>query len=192
MGRLLARKKSLHHLTRKTLSWRTAISAMSSSLQSHSDQTAAIIASSAVEVALESAIKTRLRRLKLADTESLFGGTGPLATFSAKIQIGYALGIFGPETRHDLTLIKDIRNVFAHNAHNYSFRTKRLKEKCLGIHISKRNQDATDLEDGWEIIPDARHDFLQATRLYLFLFKLISERRTRLPGPPKTFGDLYF
>jgi DNA-binding MltR family transcriptional regulator len=188
----LASKKSLHHLTRKSLSFRAAIGAMAASFQNDNDQTAAIISSSAVEVALESALKTRLRPLKLSDAESLFGGTGPLATFSAKIHMGYALGLFGPETRHDLTLIKDIRNVFAHNAHGYSFRTKRIKDKCLGFHITKRHNDEAISEDGWSIIPDARNDFLQSTRLYLFFFKFLSQSRRRLSGPIKQSGDLYF
>jgi hypothetical protein len=42
-------------------------------------------------------------------------GDAPLATFSAKIRLAYALSIFGSSTRDDLDTIREIRNAFAHS-----------------------------------------------------------------------------
>jgi len=46
--------------------------------------------------------------------ERLFEYDGPIGNFSPKIMIAYALGIFGPSTRHDLDLVRLMRNQFAH------------------------------------------------------------------------------
>jgi len=54
--------------------------------------------------AIESVLHSDLSKTKLFDFE------GPLGTFSAKIAIAYALGIFGPKTKHDLDLIRRLRN----------------------------------------------------------------------------------
>jgi len=42
-----------------------------------------------------------------------FDSNGPLADFSAKIKVGYALGIGKEKTRRDLDKIRQIRNIFA-------------------------------------------------------------------------------
>lgn len=47
--------------------------------------------------------------------DSIFEGDGPLATFSAKISLGVMLGLARDDTRHDLTILRKIRNEFAHS-----------------------------------------------------------------------------
>lgn len=46
---------------------------------------------------------------------TVFEGTGPLSTFSSKISLCRALGLFGEEVRHDLQILRKIRNDFAHS-----------------------------------------------------------------------------
>jgi hypothetical protein len=46
--------------------------------------------------------------------ERLFAGYGPLASFYAKIDIAYALGLISNALRRDLHAIRQIRNHFAH------------------------------------------------------------------------------
>ena len=104
--------KSLHASTRKPLSWRGKIKSMYEVVRKD-DRDATIRAASMVEVSLEHAIKALIVKLRKAELKALFEGAGPLRDFSAKIWIGYALGLYGPMMKHDLETIKDIRNAFA-------------------------------------------------------------------------------
>lgn len=68
--------------------------------------------------------------------ETVFEGTGPLATFSAKISLCSALGLVGgDDLRHDLTILRKIRNEFAHaysERHLYNF------PQCAALRISAK------------------------------------------------------
>ena len=68
-----------------------------------------------IEDNLEKAILARLRPLGKTDLSKLTEGVqAPLNTLYAKIQLGYALYLFGTAARDDLIILKDIRNRFAH------------------------------------------------------------------------------
>lgn len=60
------------------------------------------------------AILTKMCRISGVLEARLFDGYGPLGSFSAKIDIAYALGIITEQIFNDLKTIKDIRNEFAH------------------------------------------------------------------------------
>jgi DNA-binding MltR family transcriptional regulator len=45
----------------------------------------------------------------------VFEGKGPLATFSAKIEVCAGLGSITPDVRHDLKIVNKMRNEFAHS-----------------------------------------------------------------------------
>lgn len=179
--------KSLHHLTRTPLTWRSGLTAAAASVQSGDDRTAGIIAATTIDVSLERAIRTRFRPLKPSDSDAIFAGTGPLSTFSGKIQIAYAMGLIGPQTRHDFTTIKDIRNVFAHSTRNYSFQTKQIYDRCLGMHIVKRNKNYTEFEDD---LFDARFAFLSSTRVFWFLLQLKGNSKKRVRTKTRISDEL--
>src|SRR5262249_31340265 len=40
--------------------------------------------------------------------------SGPLASFSARIDVGFAIGLYGDETKSDLHILRKVRNDFAH------------------------------------------------------------------------------
>jgi len=46
--------------------------------------------------------------------DGLFGGDAPLATFSSKIKLAFALGLITRKTRRQLDVIRQLRNDFAH------------------------------------------------------------------------------
>jgi hypothetical protein len=80
-----------------------------------SDRTAVILQASNLERLLELLLQAKMRRPLARDVqERIFEGNGPLSTFSNKILIGYALELYGPVFKHDLEIIKDLRNGFAH------------------------------------------------------------------------------
>ena len=83
--------------------------------------------------AIESVLHSDLSKTKLFDFE------GPLGTFSAKIAIAYALGIFGPKTRHDLDLIRLLRNGFAHCSRPMSFSTTEVAAVCKYLQVPSIN-----------------------------------------------------
>ena len=61
---------------------------------------AAMIAAALTDDILLGTIRFRL--VNDDESDDLFGSDRPLGTFSARIRLGYAMGIFGRKTRHDL------------------------------------------------------------------------------------------
>jgi hypothetical protein len=53
-----------------------------------------------------------------------------LSTLNAKILLGRALGLFDGETKYDLTLIRHIRNAFAHGGPMLSFDDPAIARAC--------------------------------------------------------------
>src|SRR5438874_1309573 len=82
----------------------------------HTDRAAAIIGAAYVDMVLREAISERMAQRDHGVIELLFEDRGPLQPFGAKIQLGYALGIYALGIYQDLRAIKDIRNAFAHSA----------------------------------------------------------------------------
>lgn len=76
------------------------------------DRGAALLLAANLENVLDIAI---IKRLRLGEkSNNLFGINSPLGTFGFKIRISSAIGIIGNETVENLSLIKAIRNTFAH------------------------------------------------------------------------------
>lgn len=97
------------------------------------DRAAALIVVSLLEDALKTAISTHFVPTDDNAINQLFGSgidDGPLATFSARIRLGYALGIYGPDMRADLDTIRLIRNVFAHSRHLLDFSSPEIQNVC--------------------------------------------------------------
>jgi DNA-binding MltR family transcriptional regulator len=87
--------------------------------------------------------------------DKIFEGYGPLSSFSNRIAVCTALGLAGSDVRHDLSIIRNIRNDFAHSykklslSHYQSIKTLkvvtslpihddnlyrlRFKQSCVGI-----------------------------------------------------------
>jgi Mannitol repressor len=72
--------------------------------------------------------------LSKEDHDTLFLGLGPLASFRAKTQLAFALGIIGPKTRHDLDSMREIRNALAHTGLKIDFDTPEVAALCGGLH----------------------------------------------------------
>jgi hypothetical protein len=86
------------------------------------DRARAVMLGAVVELSLELFLKNKRRpSLNAGDTREMFEYTGPLGTFASKILIGYAFNWYGPETREDLTLIRTLRNEFAHSRKSFDF-----------------------------------------------------------------------
>jgi hypothetical protein len=56
-------------------------------------------------------------------------------TVSAKILMAYALGVFGRKTEHDLRLIRELRNGFAHVRKALGFSVPEIAAVCSNLYL---------------------------------------------------------
>jgi DNA-binding MltR family transcriptional regulator len=99
-----------------------------------SDRAVAIVTGSMIETRLERTLRNRFRPDKRIEGR-LFHLSGPLGTFGAKIDIAYAFGLITLDAHRDLTLFKDIRNLFAHNLQIRDFRSRRILDKARNLRL---------------------------------------------------------
>lgn len=97
-----------------------------------------ITGSAAVERTLEDAIIFKLGGISKKTAEELFNENAPLGSFSAKIKIGHALGLYGSHTKSDLNKVREIRNILAHAVRPVTFANRRLRDLCFALNIPKR------------------------------------------------------
>jgi hypothetical protein len=91
----------------------------------------ALVVAGLVEDELEKLLLAAGRQLSNKTAKGLFGGMGPLSSFSAKIEIAYLFELIDKPVRDDLRVIKSIRNAFAHTTRFLHFDSPRIaKETC--------------------------------------------------------------
>lgn len=101
-----------------------------------SDRASVILQSAAVETLLEGLLRAKMKDgLTVNLGERIFEGNGPLSTFSSKILIGYGLRFFGPVFKHDLEIIKDLRNGFAHVRLPLSLTQPEIAGMCQNLRV---------------------------------------------------------
>ena len=107
------------------------------------DRAVVILQAAAVEIMLEEAIKALMIHRSSRDlSKEVFGFDRPIGTFSAKILIAYALGVFGRKTEHDLRLIRELRNGFAHVRKALGFSVPEIAAICANLYIPDMNRIA--------------------------------------------------
>ena len=154
--------------------------------------TSPLIATAYLEERLIEAIKARL----VEDDElgnKLFKGYGPLGSLSAKIDMGFLLGIYEKDVRRFLHTVKDIRNAFAHKPEPMDFQTQKIKDLCSNIDISLKTELKFTAPDGTvdDVIFELRSDgkpktaFFNMTKYVLLILdteiKIVPRRG---PAPP--------
>jgi hypothetical protein len=97
------------------------VTAFMRELEKQTDRGVGIVAASVAESALTELIKRRLVAMSNTRADLLFGRMRPLSSFSAKIELGAALGLFDERTRTVLNMLRDVRNAFAHEMAAISF-----------------------------------------------------------------------
>jgi DNA-binding MltR family transcriptional regulator len=99
------------------------------SLSPETDRGVALVCAAYLEHELESLLrKYFVDDAKISD--SLFEPSGPLGTFSAKIDLILALGVVSPEVHRSLHLVRKIRNEFAHQHRVLSFAHQKIESRC--------------------------------------------------------------
>lgn len=101
------------------------------------DHAAAITGPSYLDRALEMLLEAKFRTLDKEDRTRMFDGSkgGILGTASAKIRLAYTMDMVNSDIYHDLLLINDIRNVFAHTLHPCNFDNALVIEDCSKLKL---------------------------------------------------------
>lgn len=120
------------------------LSKVPASLGHESDRGCVIFGTALLSESLEELLRASFRRgpedAKLID--SLFEGYAPLSTFSAKLQLAYALGILPRHLREKIELVRRIRNEFAHESGPLSFDDSRCADRLkllFGLMLEDRS-----------------------------------------------------
>ena len=118
-----------------------------------SDRAAAVLAGSFIEEFLRLFLREQLLDDPLVD--EMLEGYGPLATFSARIDILYAMGNIDKAIRSDLNFIRKIRNHFAHHPEQTTFDESPVRDFCSNLSTAKIGVD----QNGKQHVPPNDHRF---------------------------------
>lgn len=145
-----------------------------SELQRETDRGLPLVAAALIDEKLLDALQSFLCQGK-ASERLLSEPNAPLGVFSARIDACFALALIDEFEHQEISLIRKIRNVFAHSKHGVSF----TNEKVVGLCASLKS----NLPEGADHpTNDARFRFINATvclvlRLYYRGAWVAKERR---------------
>lgn len=121
------------------------------------------VGASCVAHALEQLLQSRLRSPQTnREKEVLFSDFGILGSFSEQIWMSYFMNLIGPKTRHDLDILRIIRNVAAHDMNPVSFDDEPISSRLSTLTILTRLQPGAPAPEPEE----HRFKFLTAVNLY--------------------------
>ena len=149
-----------------------------------SDRGVAIVGSAWVEEALYVTLEAFLHPESKA-WKRLFEGNGPLATFSAKIDLLHVLGLISEIVRADLHAIREVRNEFAHQiAHKIShaklgFGSQHIQDKCLALKCVAH-----------ERVSDPRDAFIRACAVLNADFEMVRMFSVKLPDAGQVIASI--
>lgn len=111
---------------------------LTSAARDRNERSAVLTLVSLLEGAFQLSLKKRLERDEKGEHSYLFNPGCPLRDLSSKIKIGFALKMYGPQTRDDLDAIREVRNSFAHSMSLIDFGTQEVANVCNRITIQSR------------------------------------------------------
>jgi DNA-binding MltR family transcriptional regulator len=129
---------------------------------------------------LDERLGTLLSRSMVSDQASqrLLQDRGPLATFAARIDLAHALGLIGPDVRHDFHIVRKVRNAFAHELKTHTFETAEIVARCETL-TSPRGIETT-------MAPTARNRFIAAAAILQSVIEVRLMSLRRPSGPATT------
>lgn len=103
-----------------------------SDLEHESERGAVLLTAAALDDALKDLLRIRLVQAK--STDDLFDGTAPLATFSARINLSFSVGVISQQEHSLLHKLRKIRNDCAH-VRAIRFHEAPLRDRCLALKL---------------------------------------------------------
>ena len=122
-----------------------------------SDRAAAVLAAAF----LDEQIKSLIEDFFVDDSKEvdrLLGINRPLGGFSSRIHVAFCMGLLSRDELHDLRIIRDIRNKFAHRLHGLTFEDEWVRQKCDALKLPGTAPE-------WPIHKGARNPFTVASAL---------------------------
>ena len=107
-------------------------------LQSETDRGATILASVWIEKLLERKLVTLFTEGNSDARRKLFDFSGPFSAFSSKILAAYCLGWIDSDIRHDIDLVRKIRNLFAHELHGLNLESPKVRRLVDSFKVADR------------------------------------------------------
>lgn len=109
------------------------IDAFSSRFAKETDRACAVLGAAFLDAHLEDVFRRRLS----GSVNKILGQSGPLGSFGARVDVASALRWIDDDTHNDLTMIRRIRNAFAHSFdHDLSFRDPSVSSRCNELRSS--------------------------------------------------------
>lgn len=134
------------------------------------DREIALVSTSVLGQALEVALLSRFSAPnKDLERQLFFDNGSPLGSLFGKTVVARALGIIGERARADLSVIRSIRNSFAHSRLSLTFETLEVSAACELINLPSRWPAMGSRED----MADPRELFIQTCfqlTLYLTMY----------------------
>jgi hypothetical protein len=164
-------------------------------IDNSNDRAAAILAASTLEDHLAIALKKCFHEDEKI-LNDIFRSSGPLGSFSAKIDIAFLIGLCSKETCKELRTIKDIRNEFAHKGLTRDFNSQRVRDLANNLTFGKKFKititpaDEGDnakpvFESGEEDMPKTpREHYIKACQMLLAFLVYHTSRSSPLPPAP--------
>ncbi len=106
-------------------------------LDQESERGQVLISASMLDDLLMKTLQAFLIKGRSAD-KLLTGFNAPLGTFSARVEATHAMGLISDEEHHDATVIRKIRNEFAHTL-AASFDDQNIKDQCASLYFSAKD-----------------------------------------------------
>jgi DNA-binding MltR family transcriptional regulator len=103
-------------------------------LEKETDRSVVIVASALLDEALKESVKARLLPAKKTELCILSGGNSPLSTFSSRINFCYQIGLISNVMQRDLHIIRKLRNDFAHDPFELSFKDNSVKNRISELN----------------------------------------------------------
>jgi DNA-binding MltR family transcriptional regulator len=140
---------------------------MLSQLAGESDRGVALIMTAWLDDALDGYLRTRVIQEKKL-IEDLFAQDRPLSTFSARINVAYAFAHISSDLYHDLHVIREIRNRFAHERTQFTFETQEIADRCKNLQLIQ-NHNAKETDER-KRVHTRRDEFLLTALMYAAYF----------------------
>jgi hypothetical protein len=179
--------KSFRHLIKKPMSSKESLELVRA-IPKMSDRVVVLVCGALIDRVLEETILARMTRMKRKYQKEIFEGRGPASGMWAKIRIAFALAIFGPKTFSELEKIREIRNVFAHAAHDVKFSTRRIAKHCSALQLGEKKLPPV-FRSLWGSPHDGRGPRDRFVRVSLLLWMMILFSNT--PSRPRRAIDGY-
>ena len=107
-------------------------------LVKETDTGIAIISAAYIDECLKALLGLHVDTSSRQIFNKIFDFSGPLGTFSSRIDLAFGFNFISKQTHQRINSIKNIRNEFAHNPFGVSFNTTEIKDKILSIDLDHK------------------------------------------------------